>query len=163
MTIDLESLSNQGECSDVVSKEMFCLESRSGDKLALRPEGTAGICRLVLGANNGALVHELPHRFFYSGPMFRYERPQKGRQRQFSQFGVECFGEGSPYIDAELIIMAARVLRSLEISPFPSLLINSLGSSTDRERYHDVIQNELLLRKQELSEESQSRLERVAW
>mmetsp|Transcript_13615 Transcript_13615/g.27885 ORF Transcript_13615/g.27885 Transcript_13615/m.27885 type:complete len:151 (-) Transcript_13615:577-1029(-) len=140
---------------------MFHLEDRSGKSLALRPEGTAGVCRFLLSAKNGALIHSLPHRFSYHGPMFRYERPQKGRHRQFTQFGVESFGESSPFVDAEIITLGARIIQDLGLSTSVKLQVNSLGDRQDRERYRTLLTKELESKKSKLSEDSRRRLERV--
>ena len=91
-----------GQTSDIVNKEMFTFQDRGGDALTIRPEATASVVRALL---SNKLTQDLPQKFFYKGPMFRYERPQKGRYRQFYQFGVEAFGIEDPYIDAEMILM----------------------------------------------------------
>ena len=113
-----------GEVTDIVEKEMYTFVDRNGDSLSLRPEGTAGCVRA--GIENG-LLHNQIRRLWYGGAMFRHERPQKGRYRQFHQFGVETFGMTGPDIDAELILMTQRLWQRLGISGL-RLEINSLGS-----------------------------------
>src|SRR3989344_3713706 len=125
-----------GETSDVVTKEMFTFRDRHEDLLALRPEGTAGVMRAVL---TNQLVQSVPLKYFYTGPMFRYEKPQKGRYRQFHQIGVETFGMGTPDIDAELIIMTARLWRELGISDLVTLQLNSLGSNVARAEFRAAL------------------------
>ncbi|MFN7097261.1 MAG: histidine--tRNA ligase [Gammaproteobacteria bacterium] len=121
-----------GEVTDIVEKEMYTFEDRNGDWLALRPEGTAGCVRA--GIEQGILYNQ-QQKLWYLGPMFRHERPQKGRCRQFHQFGVEAFGYAGPDIDAEMILMTARLWRELGVAKHISLQINSLGSSTARNEY----------------------------
>ena len=111
-----------GETSDVVTKEMFTFRDRHEDLLALRPEGTAGVMRAVL---TNQLVQSVPLKYFYTGPMFRYERPQKGRMRQFHQVGVEHIGEAHPLADAECIAMGAHFLRELNLSGTIELEVNA--------------------------------------
>ena len=123
-----------GEVTDIVEKEMYTFEDRNGDSLTLRPEGTAGCVRA--GVENG-LLHNQTQRLWYAGPMFRHERPQKGRYRQFHQIGVEAFGIGTPDIDAELIFVTARLWRLLGIRDL-ELQINSLGTPAARTRYRQV-------------------------
>lgn len=144
-----------GETSDVVTKEMYMLESRGEkkDKLALRPEGTASLARALI--SNG-LTQTLPQKFIYFGPMFRYERPQKGRYRQFQQLGVEHFGAKSPTSDAESILLAARLLQALTIET--TLNINTLGSATARQSYTKALVEFLTPKKHDLSPDSQTRL-----
>jgi histidyl-tRNA synthetase len=125
-----------GTGTDVVDKETYTFIDRGGRSITLRPEGTAGVLRAVLTAN---LTQEIrPVRVRYAGPMFRYDRPQKGRQRQFSQVGVECIGERSAHLDAEVIEMGWDFLRALGIEGV-SLQVNSLGGSEDRQRYRDAL------------------------
>ena len=115
-----------GEVTDVVEKEMYTFDDRNGDSLTLRPEGTAGCVRA--GIQNGLLYNQ-EQRLWYTGPMFRHERPQKGRYRQFHQFGVEVFGLNGPDVDAELLIMmTARMWRELGIHKHVRLELNSIGS-----------------------------------
>ncbi|KAJ8904644.1 hypothetical protein NDN08_001162 [Rhodosorus marinus] len=150
-----------GSGSDVVQKEMFEFKDKSSMDVTLRPEGTAGIGRMIT-RKDFALYRSLPHRFFYCGPMFRYERPQKGRQRQFSQVGVECIGEESSLADAEVVIMAHQFLDNLELASTPKLQINTLGDYQDRLAYKTELTNFLQERKEDLSGDSLNRLERGA-
>ncbi len=120
-----------GEVTDIVEKEMYSFEDRNGDSLTLRPEGTAGCVRAAI---QNRLINEASQRLWYNGPMFRHERPQKGRYRQFHQVGVEVFGLAGPDIDAELILMGARIWRDLGIGDV-RLELNSLGSSEARAAY----------------------------
>ncbi len=122
-----------GEVTDIVEKEMYTFEDRNGDSLTLRPEGTAGCVRA--GIENG-LLHNQIQRLWYRGPMFRHERPQKGRYRQFHQIGVECFGIPGPDVDAEMIAMTARLWRELGLEGL-ELQINSLGSVEARAAYRE--------------------------
>ncbi|WP_036800199.1 histidine--tRNA ligase [Photobacterium marinum] len=125
-----------GEVTDVVEKEMYTFDDRNGDSLTLRPEGTAGCVRA--GIQNGLLYNQ-EQRLWYIGPMFRHERPQKGRYRQFHQFGVEVFGLNGPDIDAELIMMTARMWRELGIDKHVRLELNSIGSVEARATYRDAL------------------------
>ena len=144
-----------GEVTDIVEKEMYTFEDRNGDSLTLRPEGTAGCVRA--GVENG-LLHNQTQRLWYAGPMFRHERPQKGRYRQFHQIGVEAFGIGTPDIDAELIIMTARLWRLLGIRDL-ELQVNSLGTPAARTRYRQVLVEYLRGHHDTLDEDSRRRLE----
>jgi histidyl-tRNA synthetase len=123
-----------GETSDVVSKEMYTFQDKNGDQLTLRPEGTAGICRAFI---NSGLTQTLPQKIYYEGPMFRHERPQSGRYRQFKQVGVEFFGPNSPVIDAEVIACAFDFLKSLKINF--EVRINTLGDSESRKLYEEAL------------------------
>lgn len=125
-----------GEVTDVVEKEMYTFEDRNGDSLTLRPEGTAGCVRS--GIENGLLYNQ-EQRLWYIGPMFRHERPQKGRYRQFHQVGVEVFGLNGPDVDAELIMMTARLWRELGIHEHVRLELNSIGSLEARANYRDAL------------------------
>ncbi|MFV0450543.1 MAG: histidine--tRNA ligase [Vibrio sp.] len=125
-----------GEVTDVVEKEMYTFEDRNGDSLTLRPEGTAGCVRS--GIENGLLYNQ-EQRLWYIGPMFRHERPQKGRYRQFHQCGVEVFGLDGPDVDAELIMMTARMWRELGISEHVHLELNSIGSLEARANYRTAL------------------------
>lgn len=125
-----------GEVTDVVEKEMYTFEDRNGDSLTLRPEGTAGCVRA--GIEHGLLYNQ-EQRLWYVGPMFRHERPQKGRYRQFHQIGAEVFGLQGPDIDAELIMLTARWWRELGISEHVSLELNSIGSLEARANYRDAL------------------------
>ncbi|TDI55835.1 MAG: histidine--tRNA ligase, partial [Alphaproteobacteria bacterium] len=141
--------------SDIVTKEMYTFESRSGEEITLRPEGTAGIVRALI---SGGLGQNLPLKFFYQGPMFRHERPQKGRLRQFHQFGVELLGVGAPLGDIEVIAMAAQILDALGVGESTTLEINSLGDPQSRKAYRDVLLGYLSDLKDKLSEDSRNRL-----
>ncbi|MGX9418842.1 histidine--tRNA ligase [Vibrio sp. WJH972] len=121
-----------GEVTDVVEKEMYTFDDRNGDSLSLRPEGTAGCIRA--GIENGLLYNQ-EQRVWYIGPMFRHERPQKGRYRQFHQCGAEVFGVESPDIDAELIMLTARIWKELGVAEHVRLELNSIGSSEARQEY----------------------------
>lgn len=145
-----------GQHTDIVEKEMYTFEDRNGDMLTLRPEGTAGCVRA--GVENGILYNQV-QRLWYKGPMFRHERPQKGRYRQFHQIGAECFGIGSPDIDAELILVCARIWKVLGIEGLV-LQINSLGTPESRVRYREELVRYLNKRRDELDEDSLRRLEK---
>ena len=125
-----------GEVTDIVAKEMYTFDDRNGDSLTLRPEGTA-VC-MRAGIEHGLFYNQV-QRLWYRGPMFRYERPQRGRYRQFYQFGVEAVGMHGPDIDAELILLSARFWQVLGISDKLTLQINTLGSSESRQAYRDVL------------------------
>ena len=145
-----------GEATDIVEKEMYSFEDRNGDQLSLRPEGTAGCVR---ACTEHGLLHNQTQRLWYSGPMFRHERPQKGRQRQFHQIGVEAFGLNGPDIDAELLLLTANLWKTLKIDSVVKLQINSLGTSTDRAHYRDKLVSYLMTHRDHLDEDSQRRLE----
>ncbi len=125
-----------GEETDVVSKEMYTFDDRNGDSLTLRPEGTAGCVRSCI---QNSLINRDEQRLWYMGPMFRHERPQKGRYRQFHQCGVEVFGLNGPDVDAELIMMTARLWRELGIKEHVRLELNSIGSQEDRADYRTAL------------------------
>ena len=146
-----------GETSDIVTKEMYTFEDKGGDSLTLRPEGTAGIARAVL---SGGLQNEMPLKWCYAGPMFRHERPQKGRLRQFHQIGVELIGVGEPIGDVEVIALAAATLDELGILPATTLELNTLGDSASRDAYRAALVAYLEDFRDRLSENSQLRLER---
>lgn len=143
-----------GEVTDIVEKEMYTFEDRNGDSLSLRPEGTAGCVRA--GIENG-LLHNQTRRLWYAGAMFRHERPQKGRYRQFHQFGAETFGMAGPDIDAELILLSQRLWRRLGIGDV-RLEINSLGSPEARAAYRRRLVDYLTGFESELDEDSRRRL-----
>ena len=145
-----------GEVTDIVEKEMYSFDDRNGDSLSLRPEGTAGCVRAC--TQNG-LLHNQTQRLWYTGPMFRHERPQKGRLRQFHQIGVEAFGIHGPDIDAELLLTTARLWKTLKIDHAVSLQINSLGTSADRKTYRTALVDYLMARQEQLDEDSQRRLQ----
>ena len=143
-----------GEVTDIVEKEMYTFDDRNGDSLTLRPEGTAGCARAAM--QNGLLA--LPQRLWYLGPMFRHERPQKGRYRQFHQFGVEAYGQPGPDIDAEQIAMTARLWQRLGLNAL-ELQLNSLGSSAARAAYRDILVEYFSAHADQLDEDSQRRLQ----
>jgi len=145
-----------GDSTDVVEKEMYSFEDRNGALLSLRPEGTAGVVRAVL--QNG-LLYAAPLRLWYQGPMFRRERPQKGRTRQFHQFGVEIFGATGPDIDAELQVMCQGLWQALGLKEL-RLEINTLGTSAERASFRHELHAFLSSRKQQLDEDSIRRLDR---
>jgi len=144
-----------GEVTDIVEKEMYTFEDRNGESLTLRPEGTAGCVRAIV--QNG-LSHNQLQKLYYTGPMFRYERPQRGRYRQFHQFGVEVFGLETPDIDAELIILTARLWEQLSLDSL-ELQINSLGSQEARIAYREKLVVYLSEHKAQLDEDSIRRLD----
>jgi histidyl-tRNA synthetase len=146
-----------GETSDVVTKEMYTFDDRGGDSVTLRPEGTAGVCRALV--TNG-LTQSLPQKVFYAGPMFRYERPQKGRYRQFHQIGLELIGPSEPLADAEVIACGRAILQELGIAAETSLEINTLGDKPSRDAYRDALVAYFTDHKESLSKDSLMRLER---
>ncbi len=146
-----------GDTSDVVTKEMYSFADRGGESLTLRPEGTAGVCRALV--SNG-LTQSLPQRVFYAGPMFRYERPQKGRFRQFHQIGIEFLGATYPFADAEVIACGYHILRALGIAEGVRLEINTLGDDESRARYREALVAYLRRFAGDLSAESRARLEK---
>lgn len=146
-----------GEATDIVEKEMYTFEDKGDKSLTLRPEGTASCVRAYLQHNVQA--QEPVSKWFYLGPMYRRERPAKGRYRQFYQAGCEIYGDGGPYIDAELIDLIAMFMRELGIGDV-RVLVNSLGSGDTRVRYKEALLDYLRPKANELSEESQRRLER---
>lgn len=143
-----------GEVTDIVEKEMYTFEDRNGDSLTLRPEGTAGCVRACV---EHGLLHNQAQRLWYTGPMFRHERPQKGRYRQFYQIGVEVFGFDGPDIDAELLTMTARIWKALGLQHV-SLQLNSLGTGEARARYRDDLVGYLTAHFERLDEDSKRRL-----
>lgn len=147
-----------GETTDVVSKEMYTFEDRGGESLTLRPEYTAGICRAFV--SNGELHQQLPLKLFGAGPMFRYERPQKGRQRQFHQIDLEVLGAPEPGADIEVISVAADILDRLGILERCVLKVNSLGDPDCRGVYRQVLVDYYTDHIGRLSEESRNRLQR---
>lgn len=144
-----------GEVTDIVEKEMYTFNDRNGDSLTLRPEGTA--CCVRAGNEHGLLYNQ-EQRLWYTGPMFRHERPQKGRYRQFHQFGLEAFGIATADIDAEVIILSARIWQKLGLTPFVKLELNSLGSNEARAAYRDTLIAYLEQHKDVLDEDSMRRL-----
>lgn len=144
-----------GEVTDIVEKEMYTFEDRNGESLTLRPEGTASCVRA--GEEHGLLFNQA-QRLWYQGPMFRYEKPQKGRYRQFHQIGVETFGMAAADIDAEVIMLSARLWKQLGIIDSVTLQLNSLGSNEARADYKAALVDYLSARKDQLDEDSQRRL-----
>ena len=144
-----------GEATDTVEKEMYTLEDRDHDILALRPEGTASCVRAVIDRN---LIREGKPRLWYAGPMFRYERPQKGRYRQFYQIGAEAFGLRGPDVDAELILMGSDMWQVLGLESAVELEMNTIGSGDSRRTYCEALVKYLTPRKKELDSDSERRL-----
>ncbi len=146
-----------GDTSDIVTKEMYTFEDKGGDQITLRPEGTAGVARAFI--SNG-LQHNLPLKLFYRGPMFRYERPQKGRRRQFRQVGVEILGVATPQADIETISIAQTFLEELGLKDYIKLELNSLGDTDSRSAYCDELVKYLSDHQDKLSKDSLERLDR---
>ncbi len=146
-----------GDTSDVVTKEMYTFDDRGGDSITLRPEGTAGICRALV--TNG-LTQALPQKIFYAGPMFRYERPQKGRYRQFHQIGAELIGPAEPLADAEVIACGWQILSALGIAGSTVLEVNTLGDRASRDAYRAALIDYFTEHQDALSSESRDRLQR---
>ncbi len=145
-----------GEVTDIVEKEMYTFADRNGESVTLRPEGTASCVR---ACEQHGLLYNQTQKLWYHGPMFRYERPQKGRLRQFHQIGVETFGFNGPDIDAELLLLTARLWRKLGIDNAVTLEINSLGTPVSRACYKAALVEFLTPLKSQLDEDSQRRLE----
>ena len=146
-----------GDTSDVVTKEMYTFEDRGGDSVTLRPENTASICRALV--SNG-LTQGLPRKVFYAGTMFRYERPQKGRYRQFHQIGAEVLGAAEPLADAEVIACGWHILQALGIADGVVLEINTLGDAPSRASYRDALVAHFTAHRERLSADSQVRLDK---
>ncbi|MGH7041808.1 MAG: histidine--tRNA ligase, partial [Acetobacteraceae bacterium] len=146
-----------GETSDVVTKEMYTFTDRGGDSLTLRPEATAGVCRALV--SNG-LTQTLPQKVFYTGPMFRYERPQKGRFRQFHQIDMELIGAAEPLADAEVIACGHDILTALGIAADTMLELNTLGDTDSRTAYRAALVDYFTRHRAALSAESLTRLDR---
>lgn len=144
-----------GETSDIVGKEMYTFSDRGGEEITLRPEGTAPVVRALL---SNSMTQQLPLKYCYSGPMFRYERPQRGRYRQLHQFGVEFFGVENPYADVEVLDLAQQILNHLKIDA--SLHLNTIGDTESRNAYRIALVEYFSKYKGELSEDSQLRLEK---
>ena len=144
-----------GDSSDIVNKEMYVFEDRGGEKLALRPEGTAAVVRMLISQS---LQQNMPLKVCYAGPYFRYERPQKGRQRQFHQFGVELFGVSSFRADVEVILLGVQLLKSLGIFSKTHLSLNSIGDFESRLSYKNALVTYLERFKNDLSDDSKVRL-----
>ncbi|MCP5358561.1 MAG: histidine--tRNA ligase [Pseudomonadales bacterium] len=145
-----------GEVTDIVEKEMYSFDDRNGDNLSLRPEGTACCVR---AADEHGLLYNQQQRLWYRGPMFRYERPQKGRYRQFHQIGIEAFGMAGPDIDVEIILLTARLWQALGLAPQVRLEINNIGTSADRKRYGDALIAFLRQHEEALDGDSRRRLD----
>ena len=146
-----------GESSDMVSKETYDFKDRGGESITLRPEGTAGVARAFISEG---LAQSLPLKFFYSGPMFRYERPQKGRYRQFYQLGVEYMGSESPMADVEVLSLAWDFLKSLDLDKNCRLEINTLGDKDSRAKYRERLVQYFTQFETQLSADSQLRLKK---
>ncbi len=146
-----------GDTSDVVTKEMYTFSDRGGDSLTLRPENTAGICRALV--TNG-LTQSLPQKVFYAGPMFRYERPQKGRYRQFTQIGAELIGPAEPVADAEIIALGWDILTRLGLAADVILELNTLGDTESRDAYRSALIAHFTAHRDKLSKDSQDRLDK---
>jgi histidyl-tRNA synthetase len=147
-----------GETSDVVAKEMYSFTDRGGDSLTLRPENTAGVCRALV--SNGLTQSNLPRKVFYAGPMFRYERPQKGRYRQFHQIGCEVLGAAEPLADAEVIAAGWHMIQALGIDEGVVLEINTLGDAASRDSYRAALVAHFEAHRAQLSADSLLRLEK---
>ncbi|MCR9178465.1 MAG: histidine--tRNA ligase, partial [Alphaproteobacteria bacterium] len=145
-----------GESSDVVSKEMYTFADNGGEEITLRPEGTASVARALI---SGGLSQSLPLKFFYQGPMFRYERPQKGRQRQFHQIGIELLGVADPQADVEVLACGADILEAIGILRHTKLELNTLGDIESRKAYRTALVSYFSDHLDALSEDSRRRLE----
>ncbi len=145
-----------GEVTDIVEKEMYSFDDRNGDNLSLRPEGTACCVR---AADEHGLLYNQQQRLWYRGPMFRYERPQKGRYRQFHQIGIEAFGMSGPDIDAEVLLLTARLWQALGLASQVQLQLNNIGTAADRRRYGEALVAYLKGHEQALDGDSQRRLQ----
>lgn len=146
-----------GDASDIVTKEMYSFTDRGGESITLRPENTAGVCRALITLG---LAQSLPQKLFYCGPMFRYERPQKGRLRQFHQIGIECIGAAEPLADAEVIAAGAHILEELGVLEATTLELNSLGDPESRASYREALVRYLEGHRERLSADSLVRLAR---
>jgi len=146
-----------GETSDVVMKEMYSFQDRGGDSVTLRPEFTAGVCRALV--SNG-LTQSLPQKVFLAGPMFRYDRPQKGRYRQFHQIDIEVLGSAEPLADAEVIACGWEIITALGIAPHVVLEVNTLGDQESRQAYRDALVGYFTEHQGALSQDSLARLDR---
>lgn len=146
-----------GDTSDIVTKEMYTFSMKEGEQITLRPENTAGVARALM---SGGLSQQLPLKFFYAGPMFRHERPQKGRQRQFHQFGAELLGVPKAQGDIELIALGAHILSGLGVYENTSLELNTLGDSDSRAAYRGALVEYFSDHREDLSGDSRDRLER---
>lgn len=146
-----------GETSDVVTKEMYAFQTKGGDEVTLRPEGTAGVVRAFI---SGGLAQQAPLKFFYAGPMFRHERPQKGRLRQFHQFGIELIGVAGHQGDVEVIACGAAVLKALDLEGEITLELNTLGDTDSRAVYRNALVSYFSDHAADLSDDSRDRLQR---
>jgi histidyl-tRNA synthetase len=146
-----------GETSDVVMKEMYSFQDRGGDSITLRPEFTAGVCRALV--SNG-LTQSLPQKVFLAGPMFRYDRPQKGRYRQFHQIDIEVLGSAEPLADAEVVACGWEIITALGIAPHVVLELNTLGDQESRQAYRDALVGYFTEHQGALSQDSLARLDR---
>ncbi len=145
-----------GEVTDIVEKEMYSFDDRNGENLSLRPEGTACCVR---AADEHGLLYNQQQRLWYKGPMFRYERPQKGRYRQFHQIGVEAFGMSGPDIDVELILLTARLWQELGLAQHVRLEVNNIGTAADRRQFGEALISFLQAHEDELDADSKRRLQ----
>lgn len=145
-----------GEVTDIVEKEMYTFEDRNGDSLSLRPEGTAGCVR---AAEQHGLLHNQTQRLWYMGPMYRHERPQKGRYRQFHQVGVETFGMAGIDIEAEVLLLCAELWKELNIAAHVQLEVNNIGTSSERASFGAALREYLLPLREQLDEDSRRRLD----
>ena len=146
-----------GDTSDIVTKEMYTFTTKGGEEITLRPENTAGVARCYISEG---LAHSTPLKFFYAGPMFRHERPQKGRLRQFHQIGIETVGVAGPQADIEVIAAGARILYELGLQGKTALQLNTLGDPESRSVYRETLVAYFTERLDELSHESRDRLKR---
>ena len=146
-----------GDTSDIVTKEMYTFTTKGGEEITLRPENTAGVARCFISEG---LAQSVPLKFFYAGPMFRHERPQKGRQRQFHQIGIETIGVAAPMADIEVIAAGARILADLGLNDSTSLQLNTLGDPESRVAYRAALVEYFGKHTEALSTESQERLTR---
>ena len=146
-----------GDTSDVVTKEMYTFSMKEGEEITLRPENTAGVARAFM---THGLQQSLPAKFFYAGPMFRHERPQKGRQRQFHQIGVELLGVPSPLGDIEIIALGQHILEAIGVADRTRLELNTLGDPESRQAYRDALVAYFAAHRERLSADSRERLER---
>src|SRR5690625_5139286 len=146
-----------GDTSDVVTKEMYTFSMKDGEEITLRPENTAGVARAFM---THGLQQSLPAKFFYAGPMFRHERPQKGRQRQFHQIGVELLGVPSPLGDIEIIALGQHILEAIGVADRTRLELNTLGDPESRQAYRDALVAYFSDHRERLSADSRERLGR---
>ena len=144
-----------GEVTDIVEKEMYSFDDRNGDNLSLRPEGTAGCVR---AADQHGLLYNQQQRLWYQGPMFRHERPQKGRYRQFHQFGVEAFGMPGPDIDVEVLQVAVMLWQELDLSDYLTLELNNIGSAVDRMNFGLALTEYLQTKEDQLDDDARNRI-----